>query len=286
MNKGILLFAHNNKEVNYIKLAIIAGGLAKKNLGLPISLVTDSESLISVEEENLTEKVNTIFDKIIVTDAGNDTNKRILKDGLENIVVPFINANRSSAWDLTPYDRTLLIDSDYLIMSSALNEYLNTDQDFLISRSFNDILSNKRVGYLDKHISNTGVHLYWATMIMFTKNERSKLIFDLVKNIKKNYQTFSTLYQFNSTQYRNDISFSIAKHIIDGFKTDFSNTLPPVLSVQDKDILVDVNKNKLVFLVKEEAGNDYVACSLRNTDVHVMNKKSILRNFEKLLGLL
>ena len=41
MTNGILIFAHNNREVDYGLLAVISGGLAKKHLHVPVSLVTD-----------------------------------------------------------------------------------------------------------------------------------------------------------------------------------------------------------------------------------------------------
>jgi hypothetical protein len=40
MTKGVLIFAHNSPDVDYGLMATIAGGLAKKNLGVPVSLVT------------------------------------------------------------------------------------------------------------------------------------------------------------------------------------------------------------------------------------------------------
>lgn len=286
MNKGVLLFAHNSKEVDYSLLAIIAGGLAKKNLSVPVSLVTDSDSVKLIEKNNLIDKARLVFDQIIIVDNEICENTRILKDGASKTIVPFINSNRSSAWDLTPYDKTLLIDVDYLIMSPALNAYWDIDEDFLISKAFNDIFSENRTSYLDRYVSNIGVHLYWATTIMFTKNENSKLMFDLVKKIKDNYRVFSNVYQFNSKQYRNDISFSIAKHILDGYETNLTNTLPAVLTVQDRDLLIDVKENNLLFLIDKNHNKEYVACSLKNTDIHVMNKKSIIRNAEKLLGMI
>ena len=32
MKKGCLIFAHNNRQIDYSLLALISGGLAKKNL--------------------------------------------------------------------------------------------------------------------------------------------------------------------------------------------------------------------------------------------------------------
>lgn len=286
MNKGVLLFAHNSQKVNYGLLALVSGSLAKKNLSVPVSVVTDKNTLLSLENDNLIDLANEIFDNIIVTDNFTTDNVRVLSDGHKKQSVPFINSNRSHAWDLTPYQRTLLIDVDYLILSSALDEYWDSKEDFLISKSFNDIYSETRISHKDRYISEVGVHMFWATTIMFTKNENSKIVFDLVKNIKENYQVFSTIYQFNSLQYRNDISFSIAKHIVDGYETNLQNTLPPVLTVQDKDMLVDVNSNNFTFLINDSQNSDYVACSVRDIDVHVMNKIGILRNAKKILGII
>jgi hypothetical protein len=41
MTCGVLIFAHNNRDVDYALMAMVAGGLAKKNLNVPVSLVTD-----------------------------------------------------------------------------------------------------------------------------------------------------------------------------------------------------------------------------------------------------
>ncbi len=286
MTQGILLFAHNSRDIDYSLLSTIAGGLAKKNLGMPVSLITDSSTLEWMIKSNIHSTAKQIFDQIILTDKPLTENKRNLYDGVDSKVVPFINANRSSAWDLTPYERTLLIDADYLILSSQLNKFWNVDEDILISKSINDVYSQDRIGYHDRYISDTGIHLLWATTIMFTKNQKTKVFFDLVKSIKNNYRMYGDLYRFNIEQYRNDISFSIAKHIIDGFETNLISSLPPVLTAIDKDRLIDVDNNKLTFLINQNRVDDYFAATFCNVDLHVMNKQSIIRNANKLLGIL
>jgi len=284
MNKGILLFAHNSREVDYACLALISGNLAKKNLEVPVSLVTDSPTVEWMKTSGIYSTVKQTFDKIILTDRPLIDNVRKLHDGEESTTVPFINANRSMAWDLTPYDRTLLIDVDFLIFSKQLTEYWDVDEEFLISTSINDIFLQSRLGYHDRYISDTGIHLYWATTVMFSKTEKSKLVFDLVKHIKNNYEGYGDLYRFNTQQYRNDISFSIAKHMIDGFSTDTCNCLPPVLTTIDKDILIDVSYDKLSLLIHNGSEN-YIVSTMQGVDLHIMNKQSIIRNKEKLLGL-
>jgi hypothetical protein len=200
--------------------------------------------------------------------------------------VPFLNSNRSSAWELSPYDRTLLIDSDFLIFSNRLSEYWNVDSDVMIGESINDIYSNSRLGYHDRYISDVGVKLYWATTVMFTKNEAAKTFFDTVNFIKDNYSYYADVFRFDDRQFRNDIAFSVAKHILDGYEESNIGNLPPVTTLLDKDILHTVNKNKLTVLVSPRLDSEYCAASIDGTDLHVMNKQSIHRNKDTLLELI
>ena len=288
MNRGILIFAHNNRQVDYALMAVISGGLAKKHLKVPVSLVTDSSTIEWMITSNIFQKAEEVFDQIIEVKKPITTNQRKLYDGAtEKGMVPFVNSNRSSVWELTPYDRTLLIDSDYLIFSNKLEEYWDVDEDVMIGKSMNDLYDYMRVGYHDKYVSDTGIHLYWATTVMFTKNQNSKAFFDLVNFIKDNYQYYGDLFRFNTHQYRNDISFSVAKHILNGFETNLSDSLPPILTTLDKDILQDVSENgKLTFLVTPNLDSRFVATAIKDTDVHVMNKESIVRNAKSLMRLL
>lgn len=286
MTRGGLIFAHNSRDVDYALLAVISGGLAKKHLGIPFTLVTDMSTVAWMKESQIWDKANSVFEKITVVERPVTDNTRRLNDGTDSKVVPFINADRASAWDLTPYDRTLLLDSDYLIFSDLLNNYWDLEDSVLISKSMNDIQGD-RIGFLDKHVSETGVHLFWATNVIFTKNQESKNFFDLVKYIRDNYNQYSDIYRFDSRQYRNDIAFSIAKHFLDGFETNFDNALPPLLTVVDKDMLCDVKDNKLLFLIADRLeSTKFTACTIKDQDVHVMNKQSIVRNKDKLLELI
>lgn len=286
MTKGVLIFAHNNPNVDYGLMAIIAGGLAKKNLNLPVSLVTDKWTIAWMKETSMWDKATDVFDKIIEVEKPVTKNSRILHDGFDSQVIPFENSNRFSAWDLTPYDKTLLIDSDYLIFSNSLNEYWDIDAPVMMSHSLNDI-TGERSGILDKRVGETGIHLFWATTVMFDKSQESRFFFKLVDFIKDNYKYYADLFRFNSKQFRNDIAFSVAKHIMNGFETDFVYTLPPVFSVFDKDILVDVKGNSLIFLIdKPQDCGSFWAATTTNTDVHIINKQSIIRHKDKLLEML
>jgi len=286
MSRGIVLFAHNSEELDYIQMAMIAGGLAKKNLNLPVSLITDKASVAWAKKSKIYSRCKKIFDKIILIPAPPITNKRRLSDGTDVADVPFINATRSSAYALTPYDQTLLIDTDFLIFTDNLNKYWDLPSNIKISSAINDIYHGNRLGYNDLYISDTGVHLYWATTVMFNKSNEAELFFNLVDVIRENYAVYGEVYRFSTVQYRNDIAFSVAKHIMQGYSTDISNSLPPVFSAIDRDVLHSVTGNKLLMLINDVAAEAPFAVAVQDADIHVMNKQSIIRNAKQLLELI
>ncbi len=286
MKKGVVIFAHNSRQVDYALMAVIAGGLAKKYLNVPVSLISDESTIEWLRISKKYNKAKKVFDKIIEVKKPVTTNQRLLVDTYTSTMVPFVNSNRASVWDLTPYDRTLLIDSDFLIMSKTLAEFWDADSKFMISSSINDVRGD-RLGVLDKHVSDTGMPLSWATTIMFTKDNETKLIFDMVDHIRDNYVHYADLYNFNAAVFRNDIAFSVAKHILNGFEYDFANNLPPVLTALGRDLISDVEENKITLLINDEFTEDaVVATTIKDRDIHVMNKQSIIRNANKFLSLI
>ncbi len=286
MNRGIVIIAHNNRDIDYSLMSIISGGLAKKHLNLPVSLITDQSTVDWMKTSDTFDKASQVFENIKIIDRPVSDNTRRLNDGQEFKTVPFLNSTRSKVWDLTPYDETLLIDSDYLIFSDLLNQYWHLADNVLIGKAMNDV-QGQRIGFLDKTVSDVGVHLYWATTVMFKKNKESKLFFDLVKQVEEHYDVFADLYRFSSKQFRNDIAFSVAKHILDGFETTLTQSLPDILTVQDTDLLCEVRDSRLYFIINDGNNPDvYIPCSIKDMDVHFMNKQNIVRQKDKLMELL
>lgn len=283
MNKGVVLFAHNTRQIDYAKIALVSGSLAKKHLDVPVSLLVDQSTIDWMKESNDFKKATSIFDKIICTERPPTLQSRKFRDGNNHVVSPFNNSNRNNVWQLTPYDRTLLIDSDFFIFSDNLNNYWNVDSDLLISTQYADIADDKRIGYHDRYISDTGVRLLWATTVMFTKNKNTQIFFNLVEHIRQNYKQFADIYRFDHRMFRNDIAFAIARHIMYGFEQDNDYSLPPVLSIPDIDRIFSVDKNSIKVLSRVNS-NDVVS-SIKNKDIHIMNKMSITRNLNKFMEL-
>ena len=285
MKKGILIFAHNSRDVDYALMSLVSAKFAKANLQVPVSLVVDKFTVEWMQTSNIYNLSQEIFDKIIEIEKPVTQNTRVLNDGYTSKTVTFVNSNRASVWDLTPYDRTLLIDSDFLVMSNRLNEYWDVDSNVMLSPAMQDVRGDRK-GILDSWVSETGIPLYWATTVMFTKNNESKIFFDLVDVIRTNYNYFADLFRFNPKQYRNDISFSIAKHMLNGFENR-GEDLPPILTLLDKDLIHSIDKNQLRVYLNDSMSEDHVViASIKDSDVHVMNKQSIIRNAKEFLEIL
>lgn len=282
MKKGIVLFAHNSRDVDYALISMVAGQLAKKNLELPVTLIADNFTVDWMKTSKVYNKAKKIFESIIEIPQPPINNARNLHDGLEVKKVPFINFNRADVWELTPYDKTLLIDSDFLIFSSALNNYWDIESDVLLAPSMTDIRGDRK-GVLDSWVSDEGVPMYWATTVMFNKTKESKLFFETVSFIRNNYELYSEIFRFDNRIYRNDISFSVAKHLLDGFVTSGVN-LPSILTCQDKDLIHSIDTNGIKVLVNDPLSiNNTIICNVKNRDVHIMNKQAIVRIADKVL---
>lgn len=283
-DKGVLIFAHNNRKIDYFKLAMLSGVLANKKLNLPVSIVTDVNTLSDVRDKDYFLKYSDRLDQIIEIELDQDSNFRNYRNGTESDFLQFKNSSRCQSWEVSPYDRTLLLDSDYLTLSSNLNSFFNVNSDLMIAKSYNDVMGEKRIEYNNIYVSSVGIELKWATTVLFSKNEKTKLFFELVKHIHKNYFYYSRVYRFDSRLYRNDIAFSLALHILNGYTLHESYELPSVLSILGTDSIFDVRDDKIFFLIDTNA-HDNKMISLSDQDIHVMNKLTLLEHFDELINL-
>ena len=268
MTKGVLIFAFNNETIDYVKLAKLAASRVAQFLKVPVTLVTD----VQVDKENL-------FDNVILL-AKELGQKRLFHDGsLKNFVDEWNNLSRHTCYDLSPYDETLVIDCDYIINSDFLNCCWGKTSDFLIFKDSFDLASWRNIKEFN-HISEYSIDFYWATVFYFRKTEKNELFFNLVEYIKDNWSYYVMMYQTLSSNYRNDIAYSIAIHMFNGFsKENFIEIFPAKIAyVLDKDHILSFENNKMTFLLEHpSSANEYIVSKTEGMDVHVMNKLSLLR---------
>jgi hypothetical protein len=258
MTQGVLLFAHNTEEVNYGVMAVWAAERINQYLGKPVSLVTDEYTIHSLRGISIDPKKH--FDHVIIKECNTFQTRQLSG---ENII--FKNLDRSDAYDLTPYDETLLLDTDIAIMSDRLNTVWNNADDILISNKSADILDRPRdeFDFLKEH----GIEFQWATEFYFRKSEISEEFFKRCKFIKENYKWYSILYGMGNDPIRNDHIWSIVIHEMG---IDF-NKIPRVLRyATDKDEIVELGTDRVLFAVKV---NDKIRLTnIKDQDIHIMNK--------------
>lgn len=275
MTQGVLLFAFNNDEIDYTQMAIYCAKQVKKFLNKPVSLVTDSSNWLNKQYSTDID----VFDQIIsVTDPIKQ--QKNFYDGSQRYKKAiWKNFRRADCYKLTPYDETLVIDTDYIINSDFLNFCWEQNSDFIIYKSNND-LSGWRDTSEFEFINEFSIPFYWATVFFFKKTQLNEKFFKLVEHIRDNWAYYSTVYQCISKKFRNDFAFSIAIHMMNGFTDgNFATKIPNKMHYTlDRDFLLEHNDTTMKFLVQKKSNiKDYTLIKTNFLDVHVMNKHSLLR---------
>ena len=199
--KGALIFAYNNETVDYLSMARWSAQNIKRHLDIPTAIVTNE----TFEPRD--------FERCITIESPPTDQKRYFRDHKASGV--WYNTNRVSAYDLSPWDQTLLLDSDYVVASDQLNVLFEIDQDFLAHRWSHDISGNQAFEG-NKSFGIYQMPMWWATVVMFRRSNTAKLVFDGMEMIRNNWSHYLQLYQVDEHTYRNDYALSIALNIING----------------------------------------------------------------------
>lgn len=280
MSNGALIFAHNNTQIDYVKLAIFSANRVKRFLDIPVSLVTDSKEWV------LDTHPDHPFDKIIEISIELGNRKKMHDGSLSSSLLDWKNLSRFRAYDLTPYDRTIVLDSDYVINSNILKSAFDTNAIFQIYKDSFDI-SGWRDTSPFQRINCHSIPFYWATVFVFEKHFITQAFFDLVLYIKANWLYFRVLYSIEPTAFRNDFAFSIAIHIMNGKGVgDFAIPLPgTMMYILDRDICISMDDTAFSFLVeKQDHLGEYLAAKVQGVDLHIMNKWSLTRIVDGVAG--
>ena len=264
MSKGVLLFAFNNGTINYYDMAIATAKRVNHFLGLPVSVVTDANSLPANSEYE--------FDKLFVVHP--DPNNK--KDGKI-----WINKGRYQAYDLSPYDETMLLDTDYLINSNQLLKIFDIYDDFMCPDKTYFLMNSQ--GYQQEQVSTTSFNTMWATVIAFKKTLRSQQIFECMRMVQENYTHYLNIYNMHSTQYRNDHALAISCRIINGQMTNQSMHMPwPLIHINNEIIVeklsnAEYNTSYKLYKQYENQGKTKIEyCIVNDMDFHVLNKDTFM----------
>lgn len=289
--RGIIMFAHNNTEIDYFRLAVVNALLIQKNMGIKnITVVTDPHSLAQGEKTLGKRLIKKAINNLVVVEKDKEfkeRNIRLYKDTSHKVErLPFYNVNRCDAYDISPYDETILIDVDYLILSDTLNHCWGHNNELMMNWKFQDIMYERKDPSLDR-LYDMGITMYWATVVYFRKTEYVESFFNVVKHVRNNSQYYKDLYKWQGTLYRNDYSFSIAAHVMSGFVDKGIPQLPTTLykSFDTDDIHSALDENTIImYLEKPRSPGDFMLTKWQGVDLHIMNKWAINRVSDNLLG--
>lgn len=274
MTKGVVLLALTTANVNYVKQAYYLAKRIRKFMNVPVSIITNSVEYVNQLYND------GVFDNIINIHEDAESNHRVMFDGaFGKKTINWKNGNRANVYDLSPYDETLVLDTDYIISNSLLSNCFDSQHDFLIYKQSHDV-SDTRPTEEFTRISETSIDFYWATCIFFRKTPANNIFFNLVTHIKENWIHYKSVYQLSTATFRNDYAFSIALHIMNGFQQgNFAHELPGKMYYSiDQDILHDINDDNIVLLVqKQQYHGEYTLLKTSGLNVHVMNKASLER---------
>jgi len=231
-SKGVLLFAFSTQEIDYLKIAEKNSRLIKKFLNLPVSVVTDVDYHSNVFN-------------VIKVEKQEKNNVRI---GF-NPSKSWKNFDRCAAYDLSPYDTTLLLDVDCIILDNFLLKYFDLCEDYLILN--NQYFFNGKDGHT---LGIYGIPHKWATIVIFNKTKKTKLMFDLIKKIQNNYEYYRNLYQIRVTNFRNDFAFTIADLIINGYNIQSKNVLQHKIFAIDENVKELILNDDMIYMLTDKSG--------------------------------
>ena len=243
MSKGALLLATPHDEIDYIGFAKLAAKLIQKYLGI------DTHIYVGEKKE------------------GNVRTFRWHDQSVQT--VPWYNADRTLAYDISPYDQTLLIDVDYLTFNDSLLDYFDKDFELLCYNKVFDV-TNTNSFYNDMFMTKAHFPMRWATVVYFRKCSLAHEIFEKMKEVQTNWKYYADLFGFSAGKYRNDFSLSIAHQLQAGYtdKCNIFNHALPSISTTDEIYKIDDGNLYIRYHIKDT----YNAIPIKNTNVHCMNK--------------
>ena len=243
---GAVILADNTEKFDYVRLANIAAERVKRHLGIPVTVIT--------------------------SETETKYNSRIFKHTEKT---EWKNLNRTLAYDLSPYYRTLLIDADFFVTSDALFGQIFNKQEFIIAKDMYDPATG--YGYVKK-LGKSKLDQLWATVMVFSKTDTVAKIFAMAQHVIDNYVYYSKLYNFNSYPIRNDYAFTIACHVIGGYgATDYSMRGYKLFNADFNTALEEINEDNFLISYKKtnkDITKTYVQ-RLKYTDVHFQDKQSL-----------
>jgi alpha-N-acetylglucosamine transferase len=188
-SKGVVFLAKNTDKIDYVQIAKISSEFVEKNLKLSTTIVEPSQ------ERSTTKKVIT--------------------------ATQWKNFFRWEAWNQSPYDTTILLDSDYIVLTDSILKFTEGDFDYRLLK-----IMLTPSGLMESYMGQYSKRHLWATIVVFNKTKKTEMLFEVVKRVESNWKYYSKLFRLDPYSFRNDFAFTIADLILNGYTLCDSHHLP------------------------------------------------------------
>jgi hypothetical protein len=243
MTTGALIFARNNEHTDYVAMAQWSARNIERHLGIETVIITDDSR----------------------TDSGS---RHFSNLG----TVSWHNTNRMDAYRLSPWDRTLVLDADYVVASNQLLSVLECDADFLAHRWAYDVTGCNDFQGLN-YFGTVHMPMWWATVMIFNKCKQAELIFDTMAMIRDNWTHYRNIYKNSTPTYRNDHALSIALLVVNGHTLNHAGIPWRLASLTPEHDLSQLDQDRYrVDFVNSEGKKKWI--ELRQ-DFHAMGKQQL-----------
>jgi hypothetical protein len=265
MTRGALLFAFNNDRVDYVSQAQWSAPRIKRHLKIPVSLVTDQ-----IPSDG------SMFDQVILRQSQSGGTRKydhMNADSSAN----WYNRGRCSAYEVSPYDETLVLDTDYIVSSDRLSTLFESTQDLLCHRHVLDITERRNFA-TDTRFGEVEFPMWWATVIYFRRSKVAQSVFDMMRMIESNWYHYSRVYKFSQDLYRNDYAISIALNTVYGHIPSSVPSIPWPLFTAFYDVYLNQlsdDKFQLNYVRMMDNQERHQRMILEDCDLHVMNKPDL-----------
>lgn len=288
-DSGILLIAYNNGKIDYEKLALVAARCVKLHMSNNhVTLLTDQPTFDALKLELTPDLAAETFDHIIIDNVTHERNTRTHRDSPWNeFTTQFNNKNKHSIFNKSPYNKTLMIDVDYLIGNDTLDAIFDTDSEVAMYKHALSV-RNYKPRIWEQKLHPDGIDMWWSTAVYWrSDSELAKLFFGVWEHVKENYNYYKWLYKFPGVLFRTDYAVSIAVHILNGHRQgNLIHELPGKVmrfseQIDDVAEFKEINDILLICPDPKELWKS-IASRVKNENVHVMNKMAILRHYDKI----
>jgi len=285
---GICMFAYNNEQLDYVKFAYVCAQFVKRNMkNNQVALITDDGSYGWMKQSIGEKNVDAVFDYVVIDDPGSEADRNIRNhhdSPWTDFNAKFTNTNKHRVFNNTPFERTLLIDTDFLVMNDFYDYVFDSDFEVGLHR-YAEYLGGEIPYQSEVTLNTSGINHWWSTVVYFDQSPLSKLFFDIWAHVKDNWEYYSLLYQFPPALFRTDFCVSIAAHLFNGlnnddFVHDFLGT--PLLNMDQKDDIVKFNNLDDVIFLKHNRQEPWknILMKYSGDNLHLMNKRAFDRQID------